>query len=265
MSFDSLEKSQQDGQPILLFDFVRGSSSWYYTNFPEQLTALSHTYSPRAITRSTITMGGTVPKSTIEIRLPYDDAMVSPMNNGSLGKVTTVTVWRAHAGELTSYRAEWLGRVAKTSRDKLVTVLTCEPVFNSLQRIGLPQTYQRTCINPYGGKGCFVDPENHFYYYNVTAVNRNTVTVAAISISLIGGTIHKAATGESSTVIGQDGNVLTLWRPIASLAVGNTVKGYIGCDRSLGTCASVFGNAGNFKAWPGIPLINPFTIMRSVF
>lgn len=265
MSFLSLEQSQQDAQPVLLFDFIRGADVWNYTNFPTTFTANGHPYTPKAISRSTITMGGTVPKDTIEIRLPYDDAVVAPMASGTIGKVTTVTVWRTHADDGANIQAEWLGRVAKTSRDKTVASLTCEPVFNSLQRNGIPQPYQRTCRHPYGGKGCFVNPELHMAYYNVTAVDRNKVTVMAISVSLIGGTILKAATGESATVIGQSGNVLTLMRPMASLAVGNTVKGYLGCDRSLGTCTTVFGNAGNFGGFPGIPLINPFTIMRSVF
>lgn len=266
MSFDTLEKSRQDAQPVLLFDFLRGSDAWYYTNFPTALSARSHTYLPRAITRSTVTMGGTVPKDTIEIRLPYDDAMVAPLNAGTIGKVTTVTVWRTHADELTESQAEWLGRVAKTSRSSTVATLTCEPVFSSLQRHGIPQPYQRTCRHPYGGKGCFVNPEDYKSDLSVATVDGSKVMLVIVGTApnFVGGVL-KAADGTSQMVIDQSGSLLTLMRPIPSIESGQNVTVYLGCDRSLGTCDSVFSNAGNFGGFPGIPLINPFTITRTVF
>lgn len=266
--FYTLEQSNQDSQPIRLFDFLRGSDAWYYTNFPTAIAVNAHTYLPRAITRSTITMAGTVPKETIEIKLPFDDAMVVPMNTGSVGKVTTVTVWCAQASDLTLYQAEWLGRVAKTARDRTVATMTCEPVFSSLQRNGIPQPYQRTCRHAFGGKGCFVNLDSLKQTIPIVSVSARKDQVLLLIVgtapNFIGGTF-KSASGVTELVIGQSGSTVTLMRPIGSLAGGQSAEVCIGCDRSLGTCDTVHHNAGNFGAQPGIPFINPFTIQRSVF
>jgi len=51
---------------------------------------------------------------------------------------------------------------------------------------------------------------------------------------------------------------LTLTTVPAGLVVGATVRVYPGCDHTLATCASKFGNAANYGGFPFMPTKNPF-------
>lgn len=265
MSRDSLEQSQQDSQPVELYVFMQGSTPTRYTNAPAGFVFGGSSYSPRAITRSNVTCANTVPKDTIEIKLPYDDTLVQTLSTGMAFAPTTVTVARAQLAVADDSRIIWKGRVAKVGRNQQIATLTCEPVFSSLQRFGIYQPYQRLCRHVFGGKGCFVNRATYTTDMVVSSVSGANVVLTGTSLpNYIGGTLTTTG-GDERMVIGQDGMTVTLMRPISSIVADDHVSMCLGCDRSIGTCNSTFGNAGNFGGFPGIPLINPFNIIRTVY
>jgi uncharacterized phage protein (TIGR02218 family) len=263
MSFDSLEQSQQDSQPIDLFQFKQGSAAWRYTNYPKQILKIDFTWVPRAITRSTITKADTVPKDTIVVNLPFDDNLVPSLRLGILSKPTQVIIFRTQA-DVDFARVMWRGRVAKTIRNGPHAAITCEPIFGNLLRMGITQPYSRSCRHVFGGPGCFVDTDSYKVHAQVASVDGAKVQLLLLTPpNFIGGTFVTAG-GESRMVIAQSGSTVTLIRRV-SVAAADFVDVIPSCDRSLGTCDTVYHNAGNFGGFPGIPLINPFTVSRSVF
>lgn len=266
MSRDSLEWSQQDSSPVEFYSFGRGSDLWRYTNAPKDITWGGFLWSARAITRSNATCANTIPKDTIEVNLPYDDALVQSVASGMTYAPTTITIVRSQMAALEEGgRFFFKGRIAKVGRDQQISTLTCEPVFSSLARFGIYQPYQRMCRHVFGGNGCFVNLAALTTNVSVVTVSGANVGIMVLSPpNYVGGTL-KAADGSQRTVIAQSGATLTLMRPISSIAPGDHVDVCIGCDRSLHTCNTTHNNAGNFGGWAGIPLINPFTVTRSVF
>lgn len=263
-TFAEIEQSQQDAQPIEMYEFIRGSTIWYYTNYPKDIAKGLVTWLARAITRSTITVASTLPRSTIELQLPFDDAMIAPVVQGTSSGRTSVTIYRGHLNGTASI-ALWKGRIARIARNQTVASVTCEPVFNTLQRRALSPQYQRRCIHQFGGEGCWVDVDALKVSAPVSTVSGRAVSVILISPpNLVGGQLSTVG-GASSMIVAQNGSALTIMRPIGTIAPGDTVVLQPGCDRSLGTCATVHNNAGNFGGFPGIPLINPFSLVRSAF
>jgi uncharacterized phage protein (TIGR02218 family) len=75
-----------------------------------------------------------------------------------------------------------------------------------------------------------------------------------------GGFATWAANGltEKRMIIVHTGDAITLSAVPPGLAVGDTISLYPGCDRTLATCDTKFGNSANFGGFPFIPTKNPF-------
>ena len=159
MSYATLEVSQQDSAPVQLFQFNRGNTTWRYVALPALFTALTHDWTPEVISVGNISSSSDVPKDTISITLPITNAMAAAFLAYAPDAVTTVTVFRTHYDDPTNGLAIWKGRVLSVSVTVATVTLTCEPVFVSLRRLGLRETYQRSCRHIFGGQGCNVDRE----------------------------------------------------------------------------------------------------------
>jgi uncharacterized phage protein (TIGR02218 family) len=272
-AYETEDISEQDGNPTLLFTFTRGSSVWRYTNGIESLALPGgFTYTPEVITCGNIASTGDVPKDQLPITLPITNDLASGFLTGAPDQVTTVTVFRTSFTAKPDGLMVWKGRVLSVGASVATVTLTCEPVFTSLRRLGLRQTYQRTCRHMLFGPGCYVDPIALEEVYTVLAVVGAKVTLSAtLSQSFLGGTL-KAIDGTSRMVVDGGSNYVVLMRPIAALTQSmidhptgfNTIL-IPGCDKSVSTCRDKFHNLGNFGGFPGITGINPFSGTSNVF
>ncbi|MEW6169845.1 MAG: phage BR0599 family protein [Pseudomonadota bacterium] len=59
-------------------------------------------------------------------------------------------------------------------------------------------------------------------------------------------------------IVAHSADSITLAAVPPGLSVGATVVLYPGCDHTLSTCESKFGNSANFGGFPFIPTKNPF-------
>lgn len=273
MSYESVDVSQQDAAPVLLYQFNRGLTTWRYAALQNAFTALGYSWAPEVISCSDIASTGEIPKDQVSIAVPSNNAMAAPFLAYAPDLVTTVTIFRTFYDNPTLSRAEWKGRVLSAAcMDEATLSLTCEPVFTSLHRMGLRQTYQRTCRHMLFGPGCNVNRALFAATVTVVAVSGVTVTLsAAPAIDYKGGTI-KASDDSLRMIVGQAGAVLTLMRPVQQLLQDMAVNPsgfsatlYRGCDKSTRTCHSIFNNLGNFGGFPGITGINPMNGTSNVF
>jgi uncharacterized phage protein (TIGR02218 family) len=78
-----------------------------------------------------------------------------------------------------------------------------------------------------------------------------------------GGMLHwfgGANSGLAGAIAASDGAVVTLRvPPVFAVAAGALVELVEGCDRSLDTCTTRFGNAANFRGEPHLPGIDLLT------
>jgi uncharacterized phage protein (TIGR02218 family) len=266
VSYDDKELSHEDSAPVELYQFLQGSTYFRYTTSATTISALSQSWLPRAIQRSNIGQSGEMPKETLTVKLPVTDSLAATFIGYSPDAITTLTLYRTHGDDLTNYITYWKGRVATAKVSGNVVSLECEPVFSSLRRMGLYQTYQRTCRHALYGEGCRLDADDYAETATVTAVDGPVLTITEASgwtFQVVGGTF-KAPDGTIRMIVDHDGTSVTLMRPIKSLAAaiiadpgGFEATAYPGCDRSPTTCDEVFDNLANFGGFPGIPKVNP--------
>jgi uncharacterized phage protein (TIGR02218 family) len=266
MSYASLDVSQQSSDPVLLFQFVRGATTWRYVALPVAFTAMGYTWQPEVIgAPGGFRSAGDVPKDAISITLPITNAMAAAFLAYAPDDMTTVTVFRTHYSDPTNGVALWKGRVLRSPTSVATVSLDCENVFTSLRRMGLRQVYSRKCRHMLYGPGCNVDRTNFDATVTILAVVGNVVTIQGTSGGYAGGTL-KAPDGTLRRIVStnSNGSVFTLMRAVPSLITemaahptGFSATVYLGCDNSTTTCRDVFHNLGNHGGFPGINGVTP--------
>jgi hypothetical protein len=274
LNYATEDISRQDSNPVLLFAFTRGSESWYYAASTQAVTLSGHSYLPEAVSCEDIVSTGEIPKDALSITLPVSNPLAASFLAYTPDAYTIVTVFSTSLTATSpSSRVEWKGRVLNVRASVATMTLTCEPVSQSLLRLGLRETYQHSCRHMLFGPGCNVDAATVAHSVTVTGVTGSRVTLSAPALGYVGGNL-KAPDGTFRMVISQntDGSVLTLMRVVKSLVdslvsnpSGFTATLYPGCDKSTTTCRDIFHNLGNFGGFPGITSVNPFSGSSNVF
>ncbi len=265
MSYAAKELSVQSSAPAMLFLIVQGGTTWRLTTSATDITKLAQTWTATAMTCSSFSQSGEMPKETITLKLPIDHSLAITFLGYSPDVVTSVTVYRTHTDDADAL-VYWKGRVATASLAGNFVALECEPIFTSLRRMGLTQTFQRTCRHALYGAGCMLQAADFDVAVTVTAVAGPVLTITeagGLGYSLVGGTF-KASDGTIRMITAHDGTTVTLMRWIKSLVAemvanpgGFAATVYPGCDKSADTCRDTFDNLGNFGGFPGIPRTNP--------
>lgn len=117
-----------------------------------------------------------------------------------------------------------------------------------------------TCRALFCGPGCGLSRTQFTTRHAVTAIDwpNNRVSLAGgIPNGTVDGELRfldGPQTGLAFGVLERDGNWLTLDRPMANgLSSGTFAELLVGCDHTLSTCASRFGNSANFRGEPFLP------------
>jgi uncharacterized phage protein (TIGR02218 family) len=129
----------------------------------------------------------------------------------------------------------------------------------ALARDPVPRT-SPTCRAAFCGPGCTLSAGRFSHSATITAIDlpANAVTTTFTAPSdLVGGTLRwfgGPQAGLTMEVLAVAGSALVLDQPLDPvIAAGIRVDLREGCDRTLQTCASRFGNAINFQGEPFLP------------
>lgn len=272
MTYATVEASAHSGNPVLLFSFTTGSTTWRRTNAGANVTYGGNTYTASPLTTTDFTVTGEMRKDALKITFPRDDSFVTQFLGYGPDLVTTVTVYRGHVSD-GSFITYWKGRVISSRAQDSSVTLECENVFSSLRRTGLRARYQRTCRHALYSTACGVDKTSFDVSGTATAAAGLSVTVTEASSQADGwwvGGMLASADGTLRLITAHTGTSLTLSRPILSLQSYITAHGsasvtlYPGCDHTMGAngCAK-FSNVTNFGGFPWIPTKNPFNASLS--
>lgn len=260
MSYAALETSTQDGAPVELYTFAQGAQFWRFTTAPDAVTYAAIEYAPSSISRDRIKQTSDVLKDSLKLEFPRGDAFANQFLGFAPDIVTTVTVMRGHAGD-NEFIPYWKGRVIAAVASGNKIELACESVFSSIRRPGLRARYELTCRHALYSARCGVNLEASQTTGVAFAVSGVTISVSAaagFANGYFAGGMIKAPDDSTRFIVAHTGEVLTVQRPIADLAVGATVRLYPGCDHLQSTCASKFSNIDNFGGFPWVPIRNPY-------
>jgi uncharacterized phage protein (TIGR02218 family) len=262
MSYAARENSIASGHPVELYRFALGAIKWTFTSGQAKVVYQSETYKPTAIRRSAIEQGNEINRSGLEIRVPHDNPVAALFVAIPPEGVVSVTLYRMHTGDPDNdFITLWKGRVLAARFSGSEATLKCEPIATSLKRPGLRARYQLLCRHPLYSAGCGALKDSFRVDGTVAAVSGATVQVAAAGTKPDGYFVAgMLATNEGKRmIVGHAGSNVTLVAPMPSLAIGDSVRLYAGCDHSTATCLNRFNNLANFGGFPYIPQKNPFS------
>lgn len=279
MSYAAEETSAQSGAPIELYDFVQDVAEWHYTSseasYTDATQSPSVVYTSAPIERTAIESTPEKARNALKLTVPRNLAVAELFRVSPPSEVIDLTVRRVHRGDTASLATIWIGRVLSCEFTGASATLQCEPISVSLARTGLRRVFQAACPHVLYGAGCTLSRTDFDHATTVSALSGLDLTVASqnASYSYAGGFvewvndsgvterrfIESAALNSASP----QKLVLTLLQPFAGIAVSDAVTIYPGCDHTLTTCNSTFGNALNYGGFPYFPSKNPFAV--SVF
>lgn len=129
-----------------------------------------------------------------------------------------------------------------------------------LQRDPIPRT-SPTCRAEFCAPGCQLSAAVHTHDASLVSfdlgLNSVVINTDVALENLVDGQlrwIDGAQAGMSARIVGHSGSTLTLAAPLdPGLLPGLRALVREGCDRTLGTCSSRFGNAINFQGEPFLP------------
>jgi len=268
MTYQSIETSQELGQPVELYQFVKNGVTTHYTNYFQDLTIGSNVFKTANIKRTNFEISSGMDNAGLSLTMPIDDDFSKELVGVSDDYVTTVTISRGHStNPAGTYVVYWKGRIVTTEAMEMSVKIVCESVFTSLKRSGVRARFQKSCRHALYSSTCKVNPEAYGQNATLTSVNGVTLTVPVAANQPDGwyvGGMLKASNGAFSFIVRHSGASLTISRQsgfIEDYMNSNStmpVVIYPGCDRNRGdTGCGKFNNLLNFGGFPWMPSRNP--------
>lgn len=265
MTFEADEISNSGGKPIMLFEFQRDATIWRYAAADRDVVVGANTYLESALLNGTITQSGDTTQDELTISAPLDLPLASAFANVPPSGSILVRVRRVHVGDADA-PIVWVGTLDRVKATGDATAeLVCRNSLSTLKRGGLRLAWTRGC--------------GHMLYDNLCKVNRlsfrQTGTIVdvlngsqiavtafnAFSPQMTGGYVEFTLPGgftERRTIGLHNAETLTIVGGTSGMAIGMSIFGFFGCDRSSEVCETVFANGDNYGGFKHIPGKSPF-------
>lgn len=259
MTYAARETSGTAGRPVELYRFSCGSDVWAWTSADVATDALGLTFAPAAIARGEVDTSDEDTQGSLEVTVPRTNEVAALFVADLPPAPVMLEVYRYHRAdaELVLF---WSGEIASAEFAGSSALLAGIPVSRVLRRSLPSAAYQAQCNWALYSPQCGVNKASYRTTAVVTAISGFTISAAEFDIPADGyfraGWVE-TATGEKHWVTAHAGAVLTLLTPFRSLAVGDTVYAYPGCDRTIAACKT-FSNLARHLGFPFVPTKNPF-------
>lgn len=267
VTFNTIELSEAQGEPILLFDFAVGLAHFRYTTADRPITFSSALYSPAAIQRAAISQSSDIKRQTLKITAPRDISIATLYASTPPSAPVALTIWSAHYGDPDQqYIVDWMGRVIAPRWLGSMVELSCEPAYTSVQTLGLRRRWQRGCPHVLYGGACGAVKTSFRIATTLSAVSGFDITSIDFAGlpdgSYAGGYIEWTdANGitQQRSIDHHVGNTVTIAYGADEVIVGLSLFAYRGCKHTMNACDTDFSNLVNYGGTPYIPTINPFS------
>lgn len=265
MTFDTIERSRTDAQPIELFMFEGTFSTWRVTSYQSTITAAGGTFTPLAGLERGILKIGTQEEDSLalDITLPFDHPMVAAYAYDTAPPKLDFTLYRVHLSDLASPVTMWKGKVTTFSVEGRKAKFRVPSLFAyALSGVAPQPRFQAPCNHVLYDSRCKVPLAANQHVTTVTGIADRVITVAShpyAANECNAGELVFPGGNQSRMIVSSVANDFTITYPFAGLTVGASVVLRRGCDHSFDTCKSKFSNGINFGGCPLVPDRNPFT------
>lgn len=277
MSFDTVDESVQDAQPIELYAFTTPTATTYVTTAEKDIVYGGNTYTATPGARSNLTSADVADNAEdLNIELFAAHALPQSYANGLPPREVAVVVLRYFAAS--GFFAQlWSGYVASLSfAGDYATFRVPSGTADALQ-VQIPSLVcSRLCQHVLYDDFCTVSRAGltHGTPYAVSTTI-SSISPDGLTLSLAGSPfitdltffqhgeiLHTSSTERrtiTATVNATDAQIQVPF-PGGTLHVGDALTIYAGCDHTVATCFNKFANVVNFGGLPYLPRSNVFYV-----
>jgi len=257
MSYDLIEATEYDAEPVELFEFTRGSFVWRFTSSDSDKLVGGQTYTDQTMKAPAINSSQDIAKAPVTINATVKNPFVIQYFAGSPSDTIEVSIKQYHESDIASQVVTiWNGRVTNVKFKGAKCDIRCEPETTTMNRTTLRRRYQPECPHLLYGADCGLNREDFEVVAEVTATTGSTVTADEIAAQgdgyFDGGYLEWLRSGYSDrrTILSHTGGTITLNGTISDLEVGDSVKVYPGCGHNMTACKDKFSNIENYGGFP---------------
>lgn len=269
MTYLTIDQSVQDGAPVWLYTFARGTRVWRFTSAPYDYVGDDGTYLAVAggMRCAEIESSAEKVRNNPECEVSREHPIAELFRVASPTDVISVRAREVHRGD-TDYAVRFVGEVSGAKWDGAKAKLQFISIIEAANGLGLKLACTRGCQAMLFGPGCNLNSEDFEHATTITAIDGLTVTVDSVDPALPypGGQLlvvdddgnfdRRMIEGHETT---SDGEVLTLTRRLpANVIATDAVVLLPGCDHTIeGHCLTVYDNTINFRGRPHFAGKNP--------
>lgn len=263
MTYNLIEISEYDGEPVELYTFNRSSDVFRYTSADEDKTFGGFVFTSIPLKRGKLLQDLESAKQSVTLESTKDLGVVQTYRSSPSSNVTTLKIQRYHEGD-TDAVTIWLGRIVNVKFGERDCKIRCDPFFTSLKRPVLRLRYQTNCPHVLYGSACGVLRASFAAPASLLGANGIQLIASAFGAFsdgyLTGGYIEWDNSGinERRFILSHTGNEVIIDLPFEGLPGNASVTAYPGCDHTLTTCNTKFNNEDNYGGQPFYPERNPF-------
>jgi len=258
MTFDARERSAHGGEPFELYRWNLGATTWLQASGDAPRLFQGQTYLPAVLQRTEVDQNGETSSGNVTVTLDLDNPVAQLFREGPPSTPVSLIVTCGHDGE-TETACVFTGRVMSAKIQE-----TCEFICAPRQAVWkqpIPAlTFQYQCPLRWGTARCGVNKSAWRVPATLTDVSGLTITSTAFAGHpdghFKGGWIEYL--GDTRTITGHVGPVLTLRTMLPSLVPGAEVVAYPGCQGTEDDCANRYNNLLNHMGFKRIPTRQPF-------
>lgn len=266
MSYDSTERSNNDGKPIALYEFKLGYNYWRYSaDEVDTPYGTGIVYKSVVISDGGVTMSGDATNDDVTITMPSTEPVPSMFIGTPPSDTIYVYMRRMHHGE-TEAPIVWVGEVVSSKRkDGLVSEVKCRTLTASFDRNGNRLTYGRQCPHALYDLNCRVNKALFAVTFQIQDLANGVVRSTSLS-ALPSGWFSNGffewdtfpGVKDRRGIENHSGAQFTVLGTLDGLEVGQYVTAYPGCPRTTAACVSKFNNLPNYGGFIHLPGKSPF-------
>lgn len=268
MTFNEREQSYNDGEPLLLYDFIRGTTHWRYVSGDRPHVHQGHTYEvvPGGITASPITENGETPQLTRTVTIPQSLPVAANWWPVVVREEISLIILAKHMGDADA-EVEWLGRVVAGPHKNRTIQLKCQPERTASLRRGKNRPWQTECpllLYSTGRGQCQVDRNLHAVTGAVDSLSgialQSSAFLSVPNGRMAGGYVEYDMPGgfkERRDIDSHNGATVVLDSPPIGLPLHASFVAYPGCGGDWASCA-YYQNTPNYGGQIYTPTRSPF-------
>jgi uncharacterized phage protein (TIGR02218 family) len=260
--FLDAEGGAETSQPREFYDINQtGVITYRIASGSRDITYGGNVYTAQPAARTELGISTTTADLQLALALPLSHGLAQRwVAQSSPPRNVTITIYRQQVGVGTE--VYFTGVVDSMGIQKHLAKFSLVDDATRLWSRTIGKVVSRKCGHFLYDAGCKVNPDSFKVSTVVSFVDGRTVNVGTVAPVDPGvgstdvfplGKLVQTITGESMTIIRQNGITLTLQAPIPGLAVFDSVTIYRGCDHRVETCRDVFANVLNFFGDPQLP------------